>query len=404
MSNEVYEGLGRRTGGALSLAVLGGAGTGKTTLIRAMESCFGAGEGSGQAQAEGIALRFSENGTGNAAVLLASDGTANGARSDTVAQEESLAARLHAEGIPFVILVNSAAPQSEECEDLRRALQEKYGAPALSCNCKQQREYDDLFEKLLLRFPARRLDFTIPEWLRVLPEDSAIVAKLIEHIREIAAKVSCMEDCPAIAEAFSDGDMYCESLESDLSQGTVCCKLAAREGLFHRVLGEECGEELSDELQLMSYVRGLREAKQFYEKYGAAFRRAEECGYGISRPQEEELKLQPPQVYRKGSRSGVKLSADACTYHIIKVDVHSEISPVAGEAARGEELARGIVESYEKDPQALWNTDMFGKTFKEMVREGLQEKTVPEDARGKLRRAVTRIVNEGKGGVICILL
>ena len=86
------------------------------------------------------------------------------------------------------------------------------------------------------------------------------------------------------------------------------------------------------------------------------------------------------------------------------MDAVPDVFPESGEAARGEELARGIVESYEKDPQALWNTDMFGKTFKEMVREGLQEKTVPEDARGKLRRAVTRIVNEGKGGVICILL
>ena len=404
MSDEVYEGLSRRTGGTLSLAVLGGAGTGKSTFVHSLERAFGSEEGSGQAQAAGLMFRFSENGKGNAAVLLSSDGTVNGARSETVAQEETLAASLQGDGIPFVVVLNSDAPHSGECEELRKALQGKYGVPVLAYNCAEERDWGELWEKLLLRFPAKRFDFCIPEWLRVLHAESNIVANLIQRIREISAKIVCMEDCSALAEAFAEGDVYCESLESDLSQGVAVCTLAAREGLFHRVLGEECGEELSDELQLMSYVRGLREAKQFYEKYGAAFRRAEECGYGITRPQEDDLKLQPPQLYKKGTRSGVKLSADACTYHIIKVDVHSEISPVAGESARGEELARGIVESYEKDPQALWNTDMFGKTFKEMVGEGLQEKTVPEEARGKLRRAVTRIVNEGKGGVICILL
>ena len=139
MSNEVYEGLGRRTGGALSLAVLGGAGTGKTTLIRAMESCFGAGEGSGQAQAEGLALRFSENGTGNAAVLLASDGTANGARSDTVAQEESLAARLHAEGIPFVETALEIADEAEAfAEKITTLYQDN---DRLGAMCRRSQEY-----------------------------------------------------------------------------------------------------------------------------------------------------------------------------------------------------------------------------------------------------------------------
>lgn len=116
------------------------------------------------------------------------------------------------------------------------------------------------------------------------------------------------------------------------------------------------------------------------------------------------MQLRPPELTRRGGRCGVKLSADAPSYHVVRVDVHSEVTPVTGESARGEEIAKGIVEGYERDPQALWDTDMFGKTFRGMVCEGLNEKTVPEEARVKLRRALERIVNEGKGGVICILL
>ena len=230
MSDEVYEGLSRRTGGTLSLAVLGGAGTGKSTFVHSLERAFGSEEGSGQAQAAGLMFRFSENGKGNAAVLLSSDGTVNGARSETVAQEETLAASLQGDGIPFVVVLNSDAPHSGECEELRKALQGKYGVPVLAYNCAEERDWGELWEKLLLRFPAKRLDFCIPEWLRVLPAESNIVANLIQRIREISAKIVCMEDCSALAEAFAEGDVYCESLESDLSQGGAVCTLAGREG------------------------------------------------------------------------------------------------------------------------------------------------------------------------------
>ena len=171
-------------------------------------------------------------------------------------------------------------------------------------------------------------------------------------------------------------------------------------------MSEECGADIGDDLRLMAYVRSMKEAKRFYDKFKGALEAAEESGYGIVCPKEDDMALQPPELVRRGARCGVKLKADAASYHIIRVDLHSEVSPVSGESARSEEMAKNIMDSYERDPVALWNTDMFGRTFKDMVRGGLDEKlgNMPEDARGKLRKAVTRIVNEGKGGVICILL
>ncbi len=419
MSNEVYEGLCARSGGHFSLHVTGANGTGKSEFVRAFASSVlnSAAEGdenicargsirteNGELEIEAEEIHGAETEGKTAAVLIVTDGSFANARSETLAQEESLAERLRESGKPFIVFVNSAAPVSPECESLRASLSEKYKAPAVAGNIHAGLDAERCMAELLMAFPVKRMDFCFPEWMRVLPAESKIVSEILTRIREITPKVECMGDCGKLSDAFGDGDVYCESCETDAASGVAKCCLAAKDGMFYKVLSEECGAEITDDLRLMAYVRALGEAKTFYDKYGSAFRRAEEYGYGVSMPSETDMKLCSPELFRRGTRSGVKLRAQASTYHVIKVDVQSEVSPIAGEAERGEEIAKGMVDSYEKDPDALWNTDMFGKTFKDMAREGLLEKTVPEDARGKLRKAVTRIVNEGKGGVICILL
>ena len=178
MSDEVYEGLSRRTGGTLSLAVLGGAGTGKSTFVHSLERAFGSEEGSGQAQAAGLMFRFSENGKGNAAVLLSSDGTVNGARSETVAQEETLAASLQGDGIPFVVVLNSDAPHSGECEELRKALQGKYGVPVLAYNCAEERDWGELWDSLW-----NNKDYALREEKRRLAANKINRAKIQPGIR-----------------------------------------------------------------------------------------------------------------------------------------------------------------------------------------------------------------------------
>ncbi len=419
MSNEIYAGLKKRTGGELTLAAVGAPGVGKSAFVRVFaKNVFGKEAQEGEVCSAGGAVPAGDGSLDlsvrecavaealrmTAAVVVVTDGSFGDSRDASVKAEEGIVQGLKQGGKPYILVVNSAAPQSEECRSLCGALGEKYGAPVVAENLLSGCDARVLLETLLHGFPVKRLDFYFPEWLRVLPCESAMVSELLAHIRGVAPEVVRMSDASKISDVFADGDVYCETCETDEGAGVVTCRLAAKDGMFYKVLSEECGVAITDDLRLMAYVRALGDAKSFYDRYGAAFRRAEESGYGVSVPNESDMKLCPPELYRRGARSGVKLRAEACTYHVIKVNVSSEVSPIAGEAARGEEIAKGMVDSYEKDPEGLWNTDMFGKTFKEMARDGLLEKTVPEDARGKLRRAVTRIVNEGKGGVICILL
>lgn len=345
------------------------------------------------------------------AVFVTTDGTvADLARENYVAAEEQTARELKSGGKPFVILVNSRAPHGADCERVREALEEKYGAPAIAFDCERASEEDfaDVLERILFEFPVTCIDFDLPDWMCTLPEDSAIVAEALDKIREVSAKIVHMRDC-ALAEHMFDGSELFENPSAGtllLGEGRARYAIPEKEGLFYKVLSSECGADICDDVRLMAYVRSLGEAKTFYEKFASALRSADESGYGIVLPGEGDLSLEPPETVHQGARSGIRLRASAGTYHIVRVDVKSEATPVIGDAARSEEIVRGMIENYERDPESLWNTELFGRTFKDMVREGLDAKagSMSEEVRRKMRRTMTRIVNEGRGGVICILL
>lgn len=422
MTNEIFESFAVRAGGDLTFAVRGPSGCGKSSFVRSLAGAVFDGssvteedettraESSVECGEAKISVRLLEEKdglqSGCCAVLVTSDGSFGASRSECVSAEETEVRALKDSGMPFVIVLNSSVPSSPDCEALCAALREKYGAAVYAVNCAQTADFLPVLEGLLFSFPVTGLDIDLPDWLRVLPAESKIVSEILAKVREVAPEICKMSDCGLLETAFADGNVYCESSETDPATGRAHYTFAAKEGMFYSVLSEECGADISDDLKLMAYVRSMKESKGFYDKFKNAFASAEEEGYGIVYPTDADMILQPPELFRRGTRCGVKLKADAVSYHVVKVEVHSEVSPVSGEAARSEEIAKGIVDGYEKDPEALWNTDMFGKTFKDMVREGLDDKlgNMPDDARVKLRKAVTRIVNEGKGGVICILL
>ena len=417
MEKEVFESIAARTGGKCSIAVMGADGCGKSTFVRDMARANGLELSEDGQSAKGLINDVSlelelheckpaeKDLSANVIVLVTSDGSFGRARSECVVAEEETVQSLKSVGRAFVLLINSTDPASDGCEALRGGLEEKYGVSVVSANCAGGNDdYSRLSEALLLAFPVAGLEIFLPAWMSVLPSDNKIVAQILEKVREVSPNIRCVKDCSLLEKAFADGEIYCETSEIDANTGMARYRFAARDGLFYKVLSEECGAQIEGDLQLMAYVRALRESKYFYDKFRGALRAADELGYGIVQPCDSDMELRAPELVRKGAKCGVKLSADASAYHIIKVDIHSEVSPVTGDAPRSEEIAKGIVENYERDPEALWNTDMFGKSFKDMVKEGLNEKTIPEEARGKLRKAVTRIVNEGKGGVLCILL
>lgn len=269
-------------------------------------------------------------------------------------------------------------------------------------------ELDKIMRKLLFLFPVCTINVKIPAWVRSLPATNSAVSELIERVRSCAAKVNCLEDCQAFSQLLNESTCWQPETEVDISpaDGTVTVTAKIKDDAFFDMLSETAGERISDESSLMSFVVGAAQARKNYDKVKDALECARVTGYGIVQPTGEDLSLEKPSVVRQGSNVGVKLKATAPSYHIVKVDVCGEVNPIMGAASQSEAMVGEIMSGFEKDPQAMWNTNLFGKSLIGMVEEGLAGKVngMQEDTRLKLRKAITRIVNEGKGGVICILL
>lgn len=344
-------------------------------------------------------------------ICVTTDGSiADIPRSGYVEAEERTVSRLKAAGKPFVIVLNCVDPDGGAAVRLKAELEEKYSVTVLAVNCERLNADGllDILKAVLFEFPVTCLDVDIPDWVRFLPEDSSAVCELIDKIRLFAAKLSKMKDCSALDNILG-GCRYWKGeprLDLNLSDGRARLTVDVKEGVFFDMLSEIAGDSITDEYSLMRYVRGTSEAKRSYDKLKDAFECAKVNGYGIVQPDDDEMTLEDPKVVRQGGTVGIKLRASAPSYHIVKIDVTGEVSPIMGNASQSESIVQGMMNGFEKNPDDMWDTNVFGKSLRGMVKEGLSGKAsgMHDDTKSKMRRAITRIINEGKGGVICILL
>lgn len=342
-------------------------------------------------------------------ILVTTDGSVTGlSREAYEAAEERAAEELTAIGKPFAVLLNCKEPAGAEA--LRSRLEEKYGVPVVAVNAEEitADEISAVLERILFEFPVLSIDVELPDWIRVLDADSSLVSEIIGGIRSVAPKIKKMSDCALLDTLFHDSERLLPpvSMKLEPATGKAVCRVEAKDGAFYQLLGEQCGEEIKDDFALMSYVAALSKAKKLYERLGQAFADAQEYGYGIVPPEDGEMSLSEPKVVKRSGRVGVNLHADAPSYHIIRVDVSGEVRPALGNEEQSQAFVKEISDNMATEPDRAWNTNMFGKTLKEMLGEELylKNRSMAENVQKKMRKTVTRIVNEGKGGVICILL
>lgn len=344
-------------------------------------------------------------------VCVTCDGSVTGIpRENYIPAEERTVRELKAIGKPFVMVLNCAKPQSDGVKELKKQLEEKYECPVVALNCENAGadELSDILRAVLFEFPVTGVDVSIPEWIRVMPADSSAISELLERVRAACENINVMRECNLFDNAFAGCKYWKEetSVNLSLSTGLARVEVTLKEGVLFDMLSEISGEEIGEEGALMRYVAAASQAKRSYDKVKDAFECARMTGYGIVCPGDDDLSLDKPKVVKQGSNMGIKLRATAPSYHVVKVDVSGEVSPIMGLASQSEDMVNGIMNGFENDPQNTWNTALFGKSLKSMVKEGLDGKVMAmqEDTRNKMRRTITRIVNEGKGGVICILL
>ena len=344
-------------------------------------------------------------------VVVTTDGTvADLPRSNYVAAEEQVIRQLKALRKPFALVLNSARPESREAQELRSSLEKKYDVPVSLLNVKEmgQDEMQQVLYDLLTEFPLREVLFHVPEWMGALDENHWLPVHTLETIRAMGSSLKTVRDKERMASAFADSAYLLPPRDETvrLGEGAIRYELPVREGLFNQILSEQCGETITGDAHLLSLMKELVSAKKEYDRVAGALKSVQQTGYGLVTPAMNEIQLQTPELMRQGSRYGVRLRAVAPTLHLIRSDIETEIAPVLGTQEQSEAFVDSLNEQYEKDPQSLWATNFFGKTLKELIQEGVNGKLnrLPVDTQEKVQSALTRMLNEGEGGMITILL
>ena len=355
-------------------------------------------------------------------ILVTSDGSFGDIpRESYVESEERVARELNGIGKPFAVILNSAKPESPEAEALALSLEEKYGAPVALVSCLELNADDisEILRMVLMEFPLRELTVHMPPWMSALDGDHwlrcAVSEAALEAARSIrkvgqaesgyaAALSSCFADAGKEENAGAVPAAHVDSI--DLGSGCASVSLTLPEAVYYRIIGELTGIRVTDERELLAAMRSLSEAKRAYDKYAGAIRELDEHGYGIVMPDVDSLKLEEPEIVRQGGGYGVRLRASAPSVHMIRATIETEINPIVGTEQQSEELVKNMLREFEEDPKQIWESNLFGRSLYELVNDGLHAKLahMPDDARRKLGETLSRVINEGSGGLICIIL
>ena len=338
-------------------------------------------------------------------MLVTTDGSITDIpRESYVEAEERVADELKKLGKPFAIVLNSANPGSDEAKALALELEEKYGVPVALVSCPDLNA-DDIREILALvlgEFPIKELKFKLPEWTMVLPEDHPIRTGMIE---EIGAFTDLTHKIGDISHALGKHEGI-KMEKIDAGDGTGELSLPLSDGVYYDTLAEMTGLEVGDKKSLFSTVSNLAEIKKKYEKVADALSDVESKGYGIVMPTSDEMRLDEPRLVKQSNGYGVKVSARAESIHMIKTGIRADLCPVVGTQEQSEEVVKHLISEYEDAPEKVWQSNMFGKSLYDLVSEGMRAKLehMPDDSREKLGETLERIINEGAGGLLCILL
>ncbi len=344
-------------------------------------------------------------------ILVTTDGSITEIpREDYIEAEERVVRELKELNKPFVIVLNTNNPYSDYCKELCRALEDKYGVAVIPTDCTNlnMEDVNDIFGKILYEFPVERINLNFPGWVDGLTDDHSLKQELYTNIKEAFKDTNAVKNINMGIERVNSCQIVEQTIikEINLGNGSVTLDIQLQNNLFYQVLTEITGVEVENEADLFSTISNLSEVKKRYDKVAIALEEVKQKGYGIVTPTMEELILDEPEMVKQGSRFGVKLKAKAPSIHMIRADIETEVSPIVGSEKQSEELVNYLLSEFENDPIKIWESNIFGKNLHELVNEGLQNKLyrMPEDAQEKLQETLERIINEGSGGLICIIL
>lgn len=314
-------------------------------------------------------------------------------------------------GKPFVIILNSSRPYSQETKDLVREMEKTYQSTVMPLNCEQLKLEDirRILELILMEFPITELGLSIPKWAEMLPITHPLKQALLQVMKKLLQGVSYMKDVTRAAfSQFSDSEYITDvRLESmDMADGSIRLAVSTSDSYYYELLTDLSGTEIRGEYQLVHTLKELSEKKREYEKVAGAMESVRRSGYGVVAPSKDEIVLEEPQVIRHGNKFGVKMNAECPSIHMIKANIHTEIAPIVGSEEQANDLIRFIKESADTQEGGIWDANIFGKSIEEIVDDGIRAKihVITEESQIKLQESMQKIINDSRGGLICIII
>lgn len=331
-------------------------------------------------------------------------------RENYMEAEAKVIEELRALGKPFVVILNTLRPNDVTTIELAQELENNYEVPVIPVDVAQlsQGTIMQILEEALFEFPVSEVNISLPKWIEELTSEHWLRTKFESSVQEIISQVRRLRDIDGALETLSQLDFIGEVVldSMDMGTGTASIEMTAKEGLFYEVLNEATGLEITGEHDIYRLMKELSFAKAEYDKVAVAMERVRETGYGVVNPIMTEMNLEEPELIKQGGLFGVRLKASAPSLHIIRTDITAEITPLMGTERQCADLARYITEKFQENPSQIWDYDIFGKSLQELVTESIQSKlqTMPENVQDKLKETLRRIVNDGSGGIICIII
>lgn len=331
-------------------------------------------------------------------------------RAAYIEPEKRAITELKSIGKPFIILLNSAQPESDAAAELSNSLSSEYGAPCVCVNCQTLSEGDicEIMRKVLGQFPLMELSVRLPEWFSAVECGNELKSELFEQLISASEDAYCVNDIGCmlgtIAALETVEAAYIEN--SDLGSGTINVAIDMPRRLYYELISTESGVEILDDASLVTVLRALGEVKSEYDKVKDALASVRQTGYGVVMPQEDEMQIDEPQIVKQGGKYSVKLKARAPAIHLLKTGVEAVVTPSIGGDNASEEIISFLLQGFEGDMSRLWESNIFGRPLYDIAQEALAERltSLPTNARAKLQETLQRIINEGRGTLICILL
>ena len=338
--------------------------------------------------------------------------TTDGSITDIPRQEYLHAERraiqdMQATGKPYLIMINSRNPMSEQAKTVKDYIYKEFGVKPVLADCQtlDAEGICEIFKAILYAFPMQELRIHLPRWMDALEGDHPVKAGLYRALLDRAGEVSTLGQAEETLATLQNLDRVQDYTLRDvnLGTGTVSCSITFPEEMFYEILSGKAGMPIQNDGELLNLLIDLSHVKKEYDKIADALASVKATGYGVVMPSVEEMQLEKPEMLRKGGAFGVKMKAAAPSIHMMRIDIDTEIAPLVGDEKQSQDLIQYLTG---ETPEKLWESHIFGKSVYELLQDGLTAKVVrlPEDVRSKFRGTLSRIVNDGANGLVCLIL